>query len=205
VTAILVLGSPRSGTSLVAQILHTLGVSMGPRFIPSDPDWCPSGFYTDAEFHEHHCHLTRHRFDVPAAGMARDPMRAEAYVELVRSRDAALPLWGVKDYLLPPCLALFASAAAEVKVVRTSRPHAARAASWQARTGQEAAEANWVVAGWQDAVDKSLAAFAGPVLSIDFDTLIDRPAGQVAWLATFCGRPFDPAVAALVDPSWRRF
>ena len=48
-TCILVLGTPRSGTSCVAGILHHLGVVMGEQFLEAD-DWNPAGYFQDVEF-----------------------------------------------------------------------------------------------------------------------------------------------------------
>lgn len=46
---VVILGMHRSGTSAVANILHTIGISMGQTFIDSD-QFNPNGYYEDDEF-----------------------------------------------------------------------------------------------------------------------------------------------------------
>jgi hypothetical protein len=43
-----VIGVPRSGTSLLAGILHALGVPMGRQWVPLPDGWQPDGSYADA-------------------------------------------------------------------------------------------------------------------------------------------------------------
>lgn len=83
---ILVVGTGRSGTSVVARILHEdLGVSMGSNFDPPHPTW-PDGNYEDRVFRALHIQANQGR-------ITRSTFRARLQ-ELARGRGEP---WGVKD------------------------------------------------------------------------------------------------------------
>jgi len=46
---VIVLGSPRSGSSMTSGIIHKMGINMGTRFVGSGPE-NPVGFYEDKDF-----------------------------------------------------------------------------------------------------------------------------------------------------------
>ncbi|MCK4816954.1 hypothetical protein KA005_14390, partial [bacterium] len=48
-TPIIILGMHRSGTSIVANMLHRIGISMGEDLLKSDK-FNPNGYYEDADF-----------------------------------------------------------------------------------------------------------------------------------------------------------
>ncbi len=128
-----VVGASRSGTSVVARGLQTLGVDLGDRLRP--PSWRnPTGFY------EHRALLALSRRLRRALGLAphgvaliepeqwRSPrvraLRREA-VETIRRHFGASPLWGFKDgrtlRLLPFWREVFAALGLDVRYVLAVR------------------------------------------------------------------------------------
>ena len=89
---ITVVGTHSSGTSLVAGVLHRLGVDMGDTLYRPDHN-NPLGYYEDAELVE----LNRKVVDwMQPRKVAFLPEDARAYRKLIRDR-AHKHLWGVKD------------------------------------------------------------------------------------------------------------
>lgn len=83
---VLVLGTGRSGTSVVARVLHErLGVSMGER-LPGPSGANPRGAYEDLAFREIH-------IDHLAGRLSRQVLEARIE-ELIAARE---PPWGLKD------------------------------------------------------------------------------------------------------------
>lgn len=102
---VVVLGMHRAGTSLVARVLHSLGISMGPEML--EGDWSnPDGFYEDLDFLQ----INKELLKAAGGGWCSGPITpatveetGEAFEEqareLIRSRqeDAGPQLWGWKD------------------------------------------------------------------------------------------------------------
>src|SRR5262249_6925506 len=106
-TCFLVLGTPRSGTSCVAGLLHRVGVMMGHRLMEAD-GMNPTGFYQDIDFEELFDGLLdvfpqEWPFCLPGDRLGR-------MAELIRRREALGVHWGFKSprtaYVLPQVLPL---------------------------------------------------------------------------------------------------
>jgi hypothetical protein len=180
----LVLGTPRSGTSLVAGVLSALGVDMGPS--PPGNEWNPAGFFQDVEFW-----ALLHR--------AGNGFKRHAELALLIAKRSRGFDWGVKNPDLAYVFADFVAACTdEIRIVRTTRPHARSVASWQARTHEPQP-----IDAYAEAIARiNPAAF--PTIAVDFDALIDNPPEQVTRLAEFCERAVTPEAIAFPQASLRR-
>jgi hypothetical protein len=203
-----VMGLRRSGTSLVSQLLHEMGVVMGETFLPTLPDWNPDGFYEDAEFVAVADRVVAATLRVKDGRIAAlsDPRPLEDLRALVRRRAARYPHWGLKNFALAYLFHEFAAHCPEpVRLVVTRRSFAESVFSY-CRAARETTD-QVVPRFGHDLVniEMTLKTYAGPVLEVHYDQVLERPADAVRGLAAFCGVPFREEVAALVRPERRRF
>lgn len=203
-----VMGLRRSGTSLVSQLLHELGVVMGETFLQTLPDWNPDGFYEDAEFVAVADRVVADTLQVNDGRiMAMSHTRSlEDLKALIRRRSARYPRWGLKNFALAYLFHEFAAHCPEpVRLVVTRRSFAESVFSY-CRAARERPD-QVVPRFGHDLVniDMTLKTYAGPVLEVSYDRLLDSPAEAVRELADFCGVPFREEVVGLVRPERRRF
>ncbi len=203
-TCYLVMGTPRSGTSAVAGILHHLGIPMGERIedplvpnrwdFPEADEWNPKGYFQDAGF-----------MNLEDAEFGNgEPLRnnlSAAFLErlevLVTSRSR-LGDWGLKSNRVPFYLPAFRKACGSaVKIITTRRAVERSIASWSARQGGEYGEALIRAAAVKL---KSIEAD----LTLEYDELIDTTTETVRRLAEFVGRTVTPEALAHVTPELRR-
>lgn len=212
-TCFLVLGTPRSGTSCVAGVLHHLGIVMGrelesedgnPRFDwPDISDWNPVGFFQDAELENLQDAVFGGEFPKYAVGLT--PENEQRLCEIVANRESLGCDWGAKTsrmpYLLPNFVRMCSS---EVRLIIMSRAQSESIESWATRAECGADEAAKIIT-------RSAAAltFARrlrlPIHDITFDDLLANPAQQIEQLAAFCRRPVTQAAIDHVRPNLRRF
>ena len=199
----MVLGVPRSGTSLVARILHVLGVNMGKEFVSLPPGWQPDPghAWSDAEMREvHDVLIGANPF---RRGMKVEEQHLERYRQVVGSRSG---MWGVKCDLLPFVWDHFAAAVeGEVRMIRTTRCPDASIKSYAARMGWDYSQARNNLEPWFDAVSEVFGEFQGPKHEVAFSRLVDDPEQEVGRLAEFAGVPLKPEAVAAVKPEWKRF
>ena len=197
-TCFLVLGTPRSGTSCVAGILHKLGVRMSlGDFVPASPA-NPTGFWEDAEF-------VRSLFaPIPfELTLVQEYQLNAALNGLLSARCAAGVDWGVKTYKAGLMLSKIVDLCQmPVEIIRTYRPRQQSKSSW-ANAFNPATD--WFVDYMWDIVD----ALPGDTFTVAFDDLLANPVASVAAIAAKVGKPtsgpaFDDAVA-FVDPSLRNY
>ncbi len=220
-TAIVVLGNHRSGSSMVAGVLHHLGVSMGPTLYGPGPG-NPAGHYEDAEFLALHQAIygefrpdgtiDPRRWQFPKPDVQRWD---EAYRALVAARrDANAGVWGLKDprlcFLLPLLVRSAAHAGVGLKFVHVRREWTAVARSLAARDGLDYQYAASVVHNYARALEAALpaAAEAGPVLTVAYDNVLADRGGYVRTLAYFAGvgakaRHSFVEAAFTIDPTLR--
>jgi hypothetical protein len=123
-TAILVLGSHRSGTSATTGVLHRLGVELGSNLMPAMND-NPKGFYEHfgiAPIHNELIAMLDSDWSDPCSlpqDWNRDPrivpFRARI-IQTVREEFANKPLWGLKDPRVCRLLPLWHQILSEVEV-----------------------------------------------------------------------------------------
>lgn len=210
-TCYLVIGTPRSGTSMVAGVLHKLGVIMGerigdnpdgsPRYDFDDPDdWNIKGYFQDAAFVN--LFQEAYGFVFPDTAPALSATLRQRLRALVAARNAAAVAagtdWGVKEPHLAYCLPQFVNACqlvgTTVKIIATQRDVARSAASWAFRTGDDLTEATRKINAVRT---RAVAAFQaggfstanGNLIVGNFDDFIERPRVAVRVLAAFVGRP----------------
>jgi hypothetical protein len=191
---ILVIGTPRSGTSLCAGVLHALGVSMGQRFQePSEMN--PRGFWVDLDFDEplHNINMDNWPPKVTAE-------HAQVYRELIRQRCDNKSLWGVKQLWTGLTWPLF-SEQADVRVVRTVREAAVSKKSLASWTGHAPQAISMIIEHCRKLADEVSGV---PILDVEYDRLIDEPEATVRAIAEFVGVPLVATAVGLIDPSLRR-
>ena len=99
---VVILGMHRSGTSLVAHLLHQMGVNMGEVFLEAD-EYNPGGYWEDTEFLAVNKALLaaaggdwRHPPSVEDMESVRVDLESEM-VDLIKCRSDANKHWGWKD------------------------------------------------------------------------------------------------------------
>lgn len=208
-TAVLVIGTPRSGTSCVAGILHCLGVPMGQRIDdPDDPDrwnfsdpndFNPKGFFQDAGF----SNLEDREFgyDPPSKWKPSESFITEL-AGLISERSSHGPLWGVKSNRIQFYLSEFRRLyGGEVKIITTMRAIERAKASWAAREKHDGG----VGIKFIDKAHRKLNEIRDSALVIEYDDLFDATAETVQRIAGFVGRAVTTDALEFVEPSLRRF
>jgi hypothetical protein len=199
-----VLGCPRSGTSLAAGLLHRLGVCMGEHLVGPHP-MNPRGFYEDRHIQALHGSFIEMK-DYPVFSLREGSRRDyEAYL---RKREAEGRPWGFKDRWSPWVFPLTRQLVKQpLRVVRTHRPVHESVSSWAAtHTHRPAEEARTIIGDALHACHLALANFDGPVLHLDYHDVLAEPEVEVQRLADFVGYQGDQSEAlAFVDPILRRF
>lgn len=213
-TCFLVIGTPRSGTSCVAGVLHHLGVVMGrelqsedgnPRFDwPDSNDWNPAGFFQDAELENLQSDMFANEFPSgPIASLEKQQL--DRMQEIIKHRESLGIDWGAKTsrmaYLVPHIREM---SALPIKLILTTRLAAESKESWKVRSkcSPERAELimNRTLAAREYVQGLGIESF-----EIPFNDLLTNPAQQVGLLAEFCGRKATAEAVAQVKPELRRF
>lgn len=202
-TCILVLGTPRSGTSCVAGVLHHLGVPMGDNLMPAD-DGNPVGYFHDADI-EIAIDGGELKWEFPTWTTSRrlstdNSVKAlNAYV----ARRATVPLWGVKSNRVIHYLDAFIKAVGDIKIIRTRRPLNRSIQSWYRFCGWE--DDNEPITRTLFAIERGLTQLGiTPDLVIDYDDLVDNTERNVEAIASLIGVPVTPEALAFVTPEHRR-
>jgi len=194
--SVLVLGMHRSGTSATAAALHHLGYSLGSSLYGPN-QWNPKGYFEDqsvVRFNDELLGLMQRRWDsaLPPLAVDFDAIRDQRprAMELLQSRFASTPLWGLKDprmCLLEPFWSETLRAAnVDTRCLITIRNPAHVARSLMQRDGIGAHRAAWL---WLTYTVAALRYAKRPGMSrfLSFDSLIEKPATQCRELATWLG------------------
>ena len=204
-----VIGPPRSGTSLVAGILHLCGVPMFPSLAKAiyenaGDEWNPAGHFADADFHN----LTSQfltGLELPVLTWAPDESALSTIAALVAERSTA-PKWGFKGLHAWIGAKVLAGLGYDVRLIRTSRPVDQSQASFTELTGEAFKDgAPAFVASVKTLADAFYDEFSGPKMTVDFASIYDATQDTVDSIAAFSGVPASPEAIALVNPDWRRF
>ncbi len=169
---ILVLGTHRSGTSMVAGILHHLGVNMGDEMKPAHPT-NPAGHFEDMDF------LT---LNDAVVGDWRNPTmeyvsptHLHTYEMLAEKKTAQL--WGIKDPRLCitakwilPFLEKYGN---DVRIVATHRPEKAVWASLRARNPLTLEQAESITDTYIEARHRFMRDFPGVPCNTHFEEFLD--------------------------------
>lgn len=210
-TAVVVLGAGRSGTSATTRGLQALGVDLGDRLRPGGGK-NPTGFFEDRDLLRLNKRLKR-LIDIRGDSVRLiDPvewdaapvitLRGEA-VETIRRRFGATPLWGYKYgrtlRFLPFWEAVYRALGLDVRYVVALRNPLSVARSrgkLDPRRGtQEKSDLEWLV----NVVPYFRAACARPVVVVDYDLLMADPRGQLRRVAARLELPSGAGVEAGID------
>lgn len=202
---VVVLGLRRSGTSLVAGLLHRSGVCMGERFGQLGPEWNRDGGFEDEDFSVLLNHFAQ-VFHVSCGYLQNaDPAKIQELRGFIAARTAKYPRWGLKSFSLLYLLPEFASHCPEPpRLLVMRRPFAASVNSYCARSGIPMGNIIQLFAHDLYNLDMVYKTYPGPKREIQFDALVEDPAPEVEKIASFCDIPAGN-MAALIDPSQRRF
>lgn len=212
---VLVLGMHRSGTSVMARGLTTLGIRLGDRLLPAHP--CnPKGFFEDADINAGNGALLKalhtgwehpvsfrdfqgelRRFATSEYGQAallllRDKIQAADRLAEEEGRLRPAPL-AFKEPRMSRLMTfwrpLFLATGCAPHVCLALRHPAHVAASLTARNGFPAAQ------GWRLWLHYTLDALEGslglPALVVEYDALLAAPEPQMRRLARWLGQPVD--------------
>ena len=189
---------PRTGSSLVAGILHKLGVCMAPEKVMLKGDSAnPTGYFEDAEFMGLQNDMLGLWYD-PTPYFK--PYRAN-YISLAWERDKQ-PLWGLKDarlcYTYP--VMVEAMRGREVKVVITERDIENSIASTMKHNGWGDTLARRVLLDLQKSQKRLLKESGWHSLVLFYEEVLLDPEFYVRQLAEFVGVEYKPEILDFIDP-----
>ena len=163
-TCFAILATPRSGSSVLSGIVHSLGVNMGSRLMVAG-EHNEKGFYEDMEFLEIHRHMygtIPYLFDDPIA--KNKDLLIPAYINLVRKK-CVQKLWGVKDprmVFLISTLHKYLTSTCELKIISRYEEARIESLKWAEELGI-------------------------PTLSVTYEDLMTNTKDCVGKIAAFCG------------------
>ena len=188
-----VIGAPRSGTSLTAGILHKLGVPMFPsteKAIDGNRgnEWNQGGMFADVDFYS----LVSPRLPglaLPDPNWTPDGDAIGLITDMIAARSD-FPKWGFKGLHAWIGAAVLQQMGYDVRVVRTSRPLPQSQASYLARIGPDSkwqAGGAEFIAACKAQADAFYDSFNGPKLTVDFLAMLADPVAGVTAIGTFAG------------------
>ena len=166
-TVVLVAGTGRSGTSMLAGMLHKLGVHMGDEFASPDQTRYHKDFFGSFEEREL---FEFHRSMKPGANAT------EWIDEYIAKRSEGRDLWGVKDPVLVRSFPYFAERVdGDVRVIIARRNKLPTISSYMLAYHTKPSDAE----AWYEEetryLAESLEKYDGPVLYVDYDDLLENP------------------------------
>lgn len=191
-TCFAILAAPRSGSSVLSGIVHSLGINMGSNLLKPNAH-NEKGFFEDIEFLEIHRHMygtIPYLFDDPVIKQIETVI--PAYINLIRKK-CSQRLWGVKDprmvflidefkkYLTPSC---------ELKLITTQRPIPLSAKSMSVVLSIDYDRAYAISEKYEKARIESVNKIKDerlPLLEITYEELMTCTKQCVQKIADFCG------------------
>lgn len=190
---VLVIGTPRSGTSCIAGVLHRLGVRMALNTFSPPRKANPTGFYEDFDL----------VWLLANADTATKEDKEKANAELtagIVERCSSGSIWGAKSFLLLPNLdTVVAACKMPIRIIRTVREKEKSIESWSKAVGGNGA---WI-ANYAEMLDAKLKSIETPVLEISFDEMLLNPNVVVGSLSQFVEVETSQQAIDFVDPSLR--
>ncbi len=203
---------PRSGSSLVASLVHAHGISCGGKLSPGN-HWNPQGFYACQELQEilipvvrtdTEGHIKIVEDELPGMRIRLlayfDERRKEGDIciktaELAPVWSTVLECWG-----------------GMYKVITTTRDLTVSATSWRARKLQDF-DGSWTEEYAENFMKDHEAAVKAAlwstptdnILTLDYETMLDNAERDVARIADFIGKPVHPRAVERVQKELRRF
>lgn len=186
-----VLGVPRSGTSLVAGILHTLGIDMGEGYLqPADAN-NPAGYFEDLRIQRLNKQITGIRYGTGQPPDI-DAEKKMAYRDLAAECQRR-PLWGMKDPRLCFTLHWVTPYLKDARLIVVRRDLKASAESmvlhsinsYKGELRMEYDQAAALIETWHEAMEWQAAEFDGPKMSVGYKALLAEPMAWVRALNSF--------------------
>ncbi len=206
---VVVLGSGRCGSSVLMQVLGTLGVRLSESLIDAGRE-NPTGFFEDADIVRAHVALLKALgawpYHPPPPDWETHPATAttaETLRALLRARMAGPGQWGFKDpraaTFLPLWRRLFAEQAIEPRYVLALREPGAIIESFMRAYGATAPEAERI---WLTRTREALRWTEGRCHLVHYEDWFRQPRATAEALADFVGLPRQgiPAALALLRP-----
>ena len=190
-TCYAILATPRSGSSLLAGVVHSLGINMG-QHLMSPCDHNEKGFFEDLEFLEIHKHMygtIPYLFDDPVT--KNKEVVKPAYVNLVRKR-CSQPKWGVKDPRMVFLIEEFKSnltASCRLKLISSARPINQSAKSMAKVLGVDYKRAGEIIGRYEIARLDSLKWAKEnniPHMVVNYEEMMTNTSETVNKIAEFC-------------------
>jgi len=202
--SVFVIGVMRSGTSLVAGVLHTLGCTMYQR--PSKRAAMPEWTFEDQLWVTTGLLRNDDPWTLPAH-------HARFYADLIRKNQTSFPLWGIKEPRLMFVMEKLLPVLEDPRFIFVHRPTIPVQRSWD-RIGTGALEAPSLTEQYQ-AVSRCrfLAEEGVPAIHVIYEGALEEPAAFVGEIADFAfggtGVPVQPQdvirAVRFIDPSKRHF
>ena len=191
-TAVIILGMHRSGTSLVASMLDAMGVHMGERLMPASPD-NPHGYYEDLDIYTmNHAILQDAGGDwanLPSQEAIKDAGdRMDVYLgELVERKQR--DLWGWKDPRTCLTVGLYHPHLGDARYVVVRRDRPAVVASLMKRNGGNAEFWDALCAEYERRLVGFLTSIEAPIHFVRYEDVTHPKTGarEAQKLAEFVG------------------
>lgn len=198
--AIIMTGTARSGTSMLAHIVFRLGVKHCDHLIGPHHQHNPDGHFECRQWHD------LNRGVIKAGCMTPDALRGIR--ELITSHQEE-PVWGVKDPAFLYTLGHVVRLIDDVRVVAIHRSFGAVVRSKMAHAGETHQEATERELRARMRLLMQLVSVSCPVLHVNYEELIDDPRAVTTELAEFVfdGLGIEPQIApaaAVVKPELNR-
>lgn len=201
-----VVGTPRSGTSMVAGILHKCGVPMAKTFYRDNAgdEWNPAGHFMDVEIHTMALPFIG-SFDVPRLNWTL-PTEFVPVVQQMATERSVSPKWGFKTVHAMTMARVLKSMGEDVRTIRTIRPIGESKLSYKNRISADSRDlSDTFVEGLKAFQDAAIAEWDGPLLTINHGDLYDNTQATVNTIAAFAGVDPTEEAVSFIDPAWRRY
>lgn len=197
----LILGTPRSGTSLLASILQGFGIYMGNRFLPAN-EMNPKGFFQDIDFEEIFDFILTEYMPSDSFDLPLD--RQIKLQQLIRERENLGIDWGfkisktahilhhIRDYCQSPIKLLITQ--------RTTTHSIESINKWLMPNDQSGDE---IITRAKNLIDRVATNSSQPIHTVNYDKLIDNPIDELKQIADYLNRPYVTGFESIVDKSLR--
>lgn len=190
-TCYAILATPRSGSSVLAGVVHNLGISMGKELMPPC-DHNEKGFYEDMDFIDMHRVMygtIPYLFDNPEVRSV-DQVKP-AYTNLIRKR-CTQKVWGIKDPRMVFLLQEFMgnlTKTCRVKIISSARPINKSAESMRKVLRLDEKRASEIIGRYEVARLNALKWVNEngiPNITVNYEDLMADPKKVIGQVAEFC-------------------
>jgi hypothetical protein len=210
-TSIFIIGTPRSGTTICAGMLHLCGAPAFPSIDKAlngnqPTEWSPHGDYCDKDFFRLVDQLLP-ELSYPSESYTPSAEVLAMIPSLLADRDGNSPIWLVKGLVAWQGARVLAGIPGrDVRIIRTTRTLEHSQASFHDRlTESLKPKAYDYIAEIKRQSDAFYDAFAGPKITIEFERMFSDTKSVVNELAAFAGVSPTAEAVAFVDADARRY